>query len=411
MKLSNNPEIFQLMKRGMLLLFLAALVFTGAVFLSVYRLQQSMYDQITALLGTVLEHAPEAEEAVLEQLLRPGTETLKAGAAGLARYGIRREDLFLHDPFLQNHLIQSIGILFGLLLMLFLIISLLARAFLRRQYGRIQDITVYARRLQRMDYALDIRDNQEGEISLLKNEIYKITLLLKEQAEQLKQEKRLLSDSLADISHQLKTPLTSLKVLMDLLTQEPSENMRETFQDRIRSQINRLLWLTEALLKFSKLDSDTLVMKQETVSVPDLVQRALKALEVPAEIKGLNITVQGNPDVGYTGDAQWSREALINILKNCMEHTPEGGTIDITFEENPIFTGIVISDTGSGIDQGDLPHIFQRFYKGKNAGEDSVGIGLNMAAAIVSKQNGDITVKSEKGRGAVFTLRFFKGIL
>ncbi|HHU63424.1 MAG TPA: HAMP domain-containing histidine kinase [Clostridiales bacterium] len=282
--------------------------------------------------------------------------------------------------------------------------------FLKRQYGQIRQLARYARRVGNGDYSLDIRNNEEGDISILKNEIYKITTMLREQAQALKKDKAVLARSLADISHQLKTPMTSISVLNDLLYEAPSQEVRRQFLDRMRSQINRMEWLISSLLKLSKLDAGAVTMKRDGIRVKNLVDRAVASMAVPLDIKMQEVRVKGPDHAKYIGDFNWSCEALINVLKNCIEHTPEGGVIDISFEENPIYTMIKISDTGVGIHKEDIPHIFDRFYKGKNAAEDSVGIGLAMARAIIDKQGGDITVSSEEGRGTQFIIKFYKGV-
>ena len=168
-------------------------------------------------------------------------------------------------------------------------------------------------------------------------------------------------------------------------------------------------WLVSSLLKISKLDAGTVTMKNEDVYVGSLVEKALEHLSIPLDIKRLQVHVTGEKDVKFTGDFNWSCEAIINIIKNCIEHTPEQGQLNISFAENPLYTVITIRDSGPGIDKEDLPYIFNRFYKGKNTPEDHVGIGLAMAQAIIAKQGGDITVKSEKNRGTEFTIKFYRG--
>jgi signal transduction histidine kinase len=178
----------------------------------------------------------------------------------------------------------------------------------------------------------------------------------------------------------------------------------------MRSQLKRVEWLVTSLLKLSKLDAGTVTMKREEVYVHTLVEKALESLSIPLDIKMLQLDVEGEKNVKFCGDFNWSCEALINILKNCIEHTPEKGQLRISFDENPLYTVITVKDSGPGIAPEDLPYIFNRFYKGKNAAEDQVGIGLAMAQAIVAKQGGDITVTSENNRGSEFTIKFYRNI-
>lgn len=287
-----------------------------------------------------------------------------------------------------------------------------------RRYQRINELSMYLHRICSGNYSLDIRDNEEGELSILKNEIYKVTCRLSEQSELLKKDKHYLVDSLSNISHQLKTPLTSMLMMMDLLKRHDlEEEKRLEFIRSISKQLERIEWLVTALLKLSKIDAGTVPFKKEKVNVSFLIKQAFESLSIKAEIKEQSITInnhevwQGGEDVSFIGDKNWSLEAIINILKNCIEHTPVGGKIEIDFSENALYTEIIIKDNGEGIDQEDLPHIFERFYRGKNASSESVGIGLAMARSIVLEQNGDITVKSEKGIGTQFRIRFYKGII
>ncbi|SFP80754.1 sensor histidine kinase [Caldicoprobacter faecalis] len=284
-------------------------------------------------------------------------------------------------------------------------------AFTAYRYRQIRKLSDYLRRICAGEHSLDIRDNVEGELSILKNEIYKVTLMLSEYNKKLQREKLLLSEHMADISHQLKTPLTSMMVMIDLLGNEdlPPEKRRE-FTARISSQLKRIEWLVSSLLKMARLDAGVVKMKRERVKVRTLIENALKPLLIPMEVKGITCTVTGQ-DETLTCDLQWTTEAIINILKNCIEHAPEHGKIEIAAKDNPLYFEIRISDNGPGISKEDLPHIFTRFYRGKNASPDSVGIGLAMARSIIKEQNGDITVESREGRGATFFIRLYKAVI
>ena len=287
-----------------------------------------------------------------------------------------------------------------------------------RRYQKINELSMYLHQICAGNHSLDIRDNEEGELSILKNEIYKVTCRLSEQSELLKKDKHYLADSLSNISHQLKTPLTSMLMMMDFLKrQDLEEEKRLEFIRSIGKQLERIEWLVTALLKLSKIDAGTVLFKKEKVNVSFLIKQATLSLGIKAEVKEQSIIINNHEvwkeveDVNFIGDKNWSLEAIINILKNCIEHTPVGGRINIDFSENALYTEIIIKDNGEGIDQEDLPHIFERFYRGKNASSESVGIGLAMARSIVLEQNGDITVKSEKGIGTKFRIRFYKGII
>jgi signal transduction histidine kinase len=280
------------------------------------------------------------------------------------------------------------------------------------RYGEIRKLSGYLRKISGGDFTLDVRDNKEGELSILKNDIYKVTLMLLEQSSGLQRDKSKLTEAISDISHQLKTPVTSMIVMADLLSHSGlSEEKRLEFTRNIRVQLERMEWLVSSLLKLSKIDAGSIQFKRNSIVVRDLIDKSIEPLLIPMDIKQQSLTINGEADVTYVGDFNWTSEALINILKNCVEHTPEGEKVTISFLENALFTQIRITDNGKGIAKKDLPYIFKRFYKGKNAGEDSVGIGLALAEKIITSQHGSIEVKSDLGKGAEFTIKFYKQVI
>lgn len=189
------------------------------------------------------------------------------------------------------------------------------------------------------------------------------------------------------------------------------EDKRIEFTRNIRIQLERMEWLVSSLLKLSKIDAETVRFKEEKVAVKDLVEKALGSLLIPMDIKEQSVVIDGDQTVSFTGDLNWTAEALVNILKNCVEHTPRGGTISVFFSGNALYTEIIIADNGKGIPKGDIPYVFKRFFKGKDAGEESVGIGLAMAHSIITSQKGDINVSSDKGKGTRFHIKFYKQII
>jgi len=280
------------------------------------------------------------------------------------------------------------------------------------RYRELAKLSGYLRQISGGDYALDVRDNREGELSILKNDIYKVTLMLSEQSSLLQQDKIRLTDAISDISHQLKTPLTSMMVMADLLSDAKlTVTKRTEFTRNILIQLERIEWLVASLLKLAKIDAGAIQFKKDQVAVAKLIQKALEPVLIPMDIKAQTVSIKGADTVSLIGDFNWTAEALINILKNCVEHTAAGGEITISFAENSLFTEIIIADNGPGIAKEDRPYIFKRFYKGKNANEDSIGIGLAMAHSIITSQNGDIDVQSEQAKGTQFRIKFYKQII
>ena len=232
----------------------------------------------------------------------------------------------------------------------------LALIFTYRRYQQIGELSAYLKRISTGEYSLDVRDHEEGELSILKSEIYKMTVMLSESTGLLQREKRELADSLADISHQLKTPLTSMMVMADLLQDEKLPSVkRKEFTERIRVQLERIQWLVSSLLKMSKLDAGVVTLRPEPVPIRGVLDKAAAPLLIAMELKNQSLLYEGEADALCRCDPHWTVEALLNILKNCMEHTPVGGHIHLDWLENPLYSEIRIEDDGEGIAREDLP--------------------------------------------------------
>lgn len=276
------------------------------------------------------------------------------------------------------------------------------------------------RKLQKLSQDLDdllsgsapipIWEYNEGELSILANQIQKITLQLTESAETSQSDKQYLADSLADISHQLRTPLTAMNLTATMLREPnlPNEKRISLARD-LQGLLARTDWLVESLLKLSKLDAGTVTLVKEPVSVRELIQRASAPIEIPMDLRNQQFVVNCAEE-RFLGDLVWSSEALGNILKNCMEHTPDGGTITVTALETALFTQIEVTDTGSGFQAEDLPHLFERFYRGSNASQTSYGIGLALARTVIVSQNGTVQAMNTQS-GAKFVIKFYKQII
>lgn len=278
------------------------------------------------------------------------------------------------------------------------------------RYRKLQKLSSDLDKLLISGTPLPIREYSEGELSILANQIQKMTLRLTESAEAIKADKVYLADSLADISHQLRTPLTAINLTTTMLrnSELPTEKRME-LTGELRSLLTRTEWLVETLLKLSKLDAGTVKLAQDPVRVKNLVARAAKPIAIPMDLRNQKLVINC-ADETFTGDLVWTAEALGNILKNCMEHTPEGGTITITAQETALYTQIEVQDTGAGFDAKDIPHLFERFYKGSNASENSYGIGLALARTVITAQNG--TVQAANGStGAKFVIKFYKQVI
>lgn len=280
----------------------------------------------------------------------------------------------------------------------------------RRRYARIDALSKSIDRVLHDEDRAKIADSEEGELAILTAEIRKMTVRLQEQNGKLKDEKRLLSDAIADLFHQIRTPLTSMNLLVSMLSEaDLTSEQRLRYLHELRQQLSRIQWITETLLKLSKLDAETVRFHPEPVGAAALVEQAAESLRIRMELADIAFTVEGDADL-YV-DRAWTVEALSNILKNCMEHTPEGGRISVTVEDSPVLSRVTIRDTGTGFEPEDLGHVFERFYRGKNAANDSIGIGLALSREVIASQNGTVVAKNAEAGGAQFVITFYKSIL
>lgn len=278
------------------------------------------------------------------------------------------------------------------------------------RYCRLQKLSADLDRLLISGTPLPITEYNEGELSILANQVQKLTLRLTEAAAVVDADKKYLADSLADISHQLRTPLTAMNLTTTMLRNpDLTGDKRMELTGELRSLLTRTDWLVETLLKISKLDAGTVKLAKDTVFASELISHAAAPIAIPMELRNQTLTVNCGGE-SFTGDLVWSAEALGNILKNCMEHTPEGGTITVIAQETALYTQIEVEDTGPGFDPKDIPHLFERFYKGSNASQSSYGIGLALARTVITAQNG--TVQAVNGsKGAKFVIKFYKQVI
>lgn len=277
-----------------------------------------------------------------------------------------------------------------------------------RRYRRIAELSADIDRILHGEDHVSLNEYAEGELGILQSEVHKMTIRLREQKHSLVDDKIYLADSLADISHQIRTPLTSINLLVSLLSDPGiTDERRGELSRELYRLLSRIDWLITTLLKMSKLDAGTVQFNSETVPMAELIRKSTESVAIPMELRGQELKVTA--DGSFIGDIGWTAEAITNIVKNCMEHTPEGGKVSVTATDNPLFAEIIISDNGSGIAGEDLPHIFERFYKGKNSADNSFGIGLALARTIITTQNGTIKAENILPHGAKFTIRFYKG--
>ena len=366
---------------------------------------QNYNNKIASLVSLLEKEYPDIDRNELISILNSDD---KISEDIFSRYGIdiQNESIIIENDRLFSGFIIVYNILFiGLALSIILL-------YLKHEKDQNKEIKKIARcieEINKKNYSINIDENSEDELSILKNELYKITIMLKEDAENSKKDKLKLKDSLSDISHQLKTPLTSINIMLDNILDNPEmdNNTKEKFIQNIKREITNISSLVGEILKLSKFDASVIKFEEQQVFIDDIVKNAISNVEMMAELKNINIEVNNQDNIKLVCDAKWQIEAITNVLKNCIEHSKDDSTITIDIDSNKIYKQITIKDNGEGIDEKDLPHIFERFYKGKNSSKDSVGIGLALAKTIIEKDNGSIKVDSKKGKQTTFVIKYY----
>ena len=273
----------------------------------------------------------------------------------------------------------------------------------------IKDIIKCIEQINKKNYELQIDSISEDELSILKNEIYKTTIMLKESAENSNKDKINLKKSLEDISHQLKTPLTSILVMLDNIIEDPDMdiNIRNDFVRDIKRNVVNINFLVQALLKLSKFDANTVHFIKQENDLKTIIKESIKNVSPLCDLRNINIEYNAKEKSKIICDAKWQIEAITNILKNSIDHSKDNQKVIINVENNNVYSTVEIKDFGDGISKKDISHIFERFYKGENATSDSIGIGLALAKTIIEEDNGNISVESNK-TGTKFTIKYFK---
>ena len=320
------------------------------------------------------------------------------------------ESLALEEIYSQTYsfFYISIGVTFAMILLVTLYFLLA----LNKNEKDTKNIRKYLEEIANKNYKFDIENMSESELSNLKSEIYKIVLELKEKAENLAKDRETLSNYLADISHQIRTPLMAISSMVDAIIENENRLDESTrkFIFEISRQLDQINWLVDNLLKMAQLDTKTVIFNKENVMLKTLVEKVKNNMSVFLELKNQKIIFDINERVKINVDIKWTTEAIENIVKNCIEHSDQNSIIEINANQNPLYTQIEIKDYGNGIKEKDLPRIFNKFYKGENASKNSFGIGLALAKSIIESQNGEIMVQSKENVGTIFTIKLYKKI-
>ncbi|MEG0995071.1 MAG: HAMP domain-containing sensor histidine kinase [Bacilli bacterium] len=392
-----------LLKQFLFLLVVILLFSSVFYFVSTKKYEEAILAKEASFASSLIKSYPNDEYKIIE-ILKDSNLSSKDAKSILDKYGISVDSSsFAHE---KSLLFKTYFI--TLLVVIILITSLYLYS-MNNFYKKLDSISDYIKNVLNHKIPLKMKDYYEGSFSNLQDDVYKITNRLIEQHEDVSKDKKYLEETLSDISHQLKTPLTSLYMINNCLRDSDlSSSMKTKFLEENEKQLERIEWLVTSLLKLSRLESGMIKLKREQVKVIHLLEEAISVLAIPIELKHQACRYKGKMDVMVRCDFKWTIESLVNIIKNAHEHTPTGGIITFMWQDNPLYVSITIQDTGEGIEEIDLPHVFERFYKGSHNSKESIGIGLNMAKQIIEREQGDISVISEVGKGTTFIIKFFK---
>ena len=404
MKIFENKQI----KRLFILFFCVLFVCIIITMLVFNNLNKSMVSKTNSIVENIIlkieEKYPDISQEEIIEVLKNNTNYSNTNI--LAKYGIN-DDISIFSSMNQYKNISIIMVV-AILIVSNLVIMIIILIYLKERKRKIDNLITYIDNIQSKKYLLDVEDNSEDELNSLKNELYKLTVMLKEKADDSKAQREDMYRLLSDISHQLKTPLTSIQILLDNLNESKNmdEKTRKKFIIEITKKIESMNWLIIALLKLSKLDANAVEFKKEKIDVSNMIENVVENLSIMAEIRDIQVMFDNKDIVYIQADYNWYKEAISNILKNAIEHARHNVTIKAS--ENKVYTQIEIKDDGIGINKKDMKHIFDRFYKSQNSDENSIGIGLSLSKSIIEAQNGHIYVDSKDGEYTKFIIRYIK---
>lgn len=404
--MKNKIELKKMCITSCIVIIIFLITFSILIYKQYKTYTYNFNQKIAGIIDNVLEKYPDIEKREIVEILNSSDKT---NNEILREYGIEldKDSVILeNNTDFQKFIIIDVSTL----IVFILILSIIVFKYNHSESKKINEITKYIEEINRGNYKLNIEENTEDELSILKNELYKITIKLKEVAENSQKDKTTLKDSLSDISHQIKTPITSILIMLDNILSDENmpEDIKKDFIKDIKREIINIKFLVESILKLSKIDSNSIKFIKKEVFIKDIINEAVKNVSMLSELKNIEIIVLGDDSIKTICNLKWQVEAITNILKNCIEHSYENRKIYINYNQNNMYTELKIEDNGTGIDAKDLPHIFERFYKGKNSSSDSVGIGLALSKSIIESNNGYIQVDSKLNKGTTFIIKYLK---
>ena len=402
--MKNRKYLYKYVISSILIVIIFSIVFIMIDKIEYNNYKENSNYKINAILEIVKEKYPNVNEKELINILE--SEVIDENSLVQYGYDIKK------DSFIKQNDSDNFGYTIGKVITLLISFVVLLYIFVKyniKNDNEIDKIIKCIEDINHKNYELKLDDISEDKLSILKQEIYKTTIMLKENAENSIKDKLDLKNSLQDISHQLKTPLTSINIMLDNIIDDPDMDIsvRQNFIRNIKREITNISFLVQSILKLSKFESNTISFVRNKTKVKKIIEEVLKNVSNLCDLKDINIEVNNMCKKDINCDLKCQVEAITNILKNAVEYSNHGDRVLIDCEDNNIYTQIKIIDYGKGMDKEDVQNIFKRFYKGKNSGKDSIGIGLSLSKAIIEEDNGRVTVDSKKNKGTTFTIKYF----
>lgn len=401
--MKNKTELKKYIKITLLTIIILTTILYAFHKYEINTYKKNYNKKLSQILNSIKNEYPNISELELINIINTETKIKKDF---LKDFGISENDWII----LENEKIEKTNniIYISALISSFIILLTIFLTYLNSKNKKLKEITNLLKQINNKNYQLEIDSNTEDELSILKNELYKTTILLNEQAENNLKDKINLKTSLEDISHQLKTPLTSIIITLDNIIDNPEmdQKTRNIFVHKIKREITNINFLIISLLKLSKLETNTIKFNSKNHNLSEIINETIKNISTISDLKNIKIKITGDEKIQIKCDNKWQTEALTNIIKNGIEYGKENSELKINYEQNKIYTKIIIKNEGN-INKKDLPHIFKRFYKSENKLDNNFGIGLNLAKTIIEKDNGKIFAES-KNEITTFIIKYYK---
>lgn len=411
-KYFDNPE---LKKSSLIIVFIAFITIITSFFIiekSYDGIKRSYIESNMALVGEISKNHPKLKDEIIGTIIKgPNEKSIEKGRSILKEYGFDENLEIEFVPTMESNYHKALKTILAFLLFFFVVVFIQNYFQYIKIYKRLERLRLAAQNIVDQNFNIGIYENAEGSFAKLAYVFNNMRTVMKNNFLSIEKEKEFLINLLSDISHQLKTPISALIIYNDiLLNRNIDEIKRKEFLENSSKQLNRIEWLIKSLLKLAKLDAGAIKFEKISADINETVKESIEVLRAKVKYEKVDLRFYSkNSNIIMEHDFNWLSEAIINLIKNSLEHTGKGGVVEVNTEKTSVLTKIIVKDTGEGIPKEELPHIFKRFYKGRrNKNVESVGIGLALSKSIIEAHDGMIEVASKIGEGTTFTITFLR---